>query len=442
VRIILNLYLEWPGIDARLTKTLPIGNRVFPPKLCGVRPLNFSAAQITIGLVNERTGTAGLRPATAKYISIGIIAWNEQDAIGPMLNSLFQQSIFAELSQRGQIAEIICITNGCTDRTPEVAREVLARHAQVHPHAHSFACRLVDLEQRGKINAWNLFVHWLSAREAKFLFLLDSDILIHRLETLRNLMLTLEHHDEAHIAVDQPRKDIEFLPRRTWRQRLSLAASQLTRSSAAQLCGQLYCIRAGIARNIYLPKDLAACEDGFIKTLVCTDFLAHPVWPMRIQTAPDAAHTFAAYTSLAGIYKNQKRQAIGQTMVHVLVDEYLKTLAPLQRSQIGVTLQEKEREDPDWLKRLIREHLGRTRFFWQLYPGLLSYRFQRLARLGWPRRIKCLPATIVGSAASLVSGIAARRFLKAGCTNYWPRTHRAGLDHSQPDPPPAPQFTP
>src|SRR5262249_9645216 len=161
------------------------------------------------------------------------------------------------------------------------------------------------------------------------------------------------HHSEAHIAVDQPRKDIEFLPRRTWRQQLSLAASQLTRSSAAQLCGQLYCIRAAIARNIYLPKDLAACEDDFIKTLVCTDFLSHPVWPMRIQTAPDAAHTFSAYTSLAGIYKNQKRQAIGQTMVHILVDDYLKTLAPLQRTHIGETLREKEREDPDWLKRLV-----------------------------------------------------------------------------------------
>ena len=337
------------------------------------------------------------------------------------------------------VGEIICITNGCTDRTPEVVRQNLARQQQTHPHAHGFSCRLVDLEQRGKINAWNLFVHHLSAPEVQFLFLLDSDILIHQPDTLRNLLLTLEHHPEASISVDQPRKDIEFISRRTWRQRLSLAASQLTRSAPAQLCGQLYCIRAGIARNIYLPKDLAACEDGFIKTLVCTDFLAHQVWPMRIQTAPEASHTFVAYTSLAGIYKNQKRQMIGQTIVHILVDDYLKKLSPLQRSHLGKTLEDKEREDPDWLKGLVRDHLRATRFFWELYPGLLSHRFRRLAKLGWRRRLRCLPATVVGLATALVSGIAARRTLAAGCTNYWPRTDRSDFQHLKLDPPSAAQ---
>ena len=114
---------------------------------------------------------------------------------------------------------------------------------------------------------------------------------------------------------------------------MSLGASQMTGSARAQLCGQLYCIRAEVARNIYLPKDLCACDDGFIKALVCTDFLMHQVWPWRIVAAADAAHTFEAYVSPAGILKNQKRQMIGQTIVHVLVDDYLKKLPTSQTDE-------------------------------------------------------------------------------------------------------------
>ena len=360
-------------------------------------------------------------------VSIGIIAWNEEKAIGPMLDSLFEQSLFAVLSGRGQSCEIICLVNGSTDGTARVAREHLQRHALSHPFADAFSGRVVEVSERGKINSWNRFVHEFSARDARFLFLMDADILIHRPDTLWNMVLTLECNAEAHVAVDRPCKDIEFKTDRTWRDRLSLAASQMTRSSDAQLCGQLYCIRSRIARNIYLPKDLAACEDGFIKTMVCTDFLAHPVWPMRIRKARDAAHTFEAYTSVRGLLKNQKRQMIGQTIVHVLVDGHLKKLPPLQRSRMADTLREMDRANPGWLKELIQQHVRATRHFWQLYPGLLSFRFRRLARLNPLKQILCLPAALAGWAASLASSFAASRFLRAGSTSYWPSVERNGF---------------
>jgi glycosyltransferase involved in cell wall biosynthesis len=377
-----------------------------------------------------------------KYVSLGIIAWNEEKAITPMLESLFQQSFFAELSRRKLACEVICVTNGCTDRTPELAREAFARELKLHPYAGSFSCRVVTIPQQGKINAWNQFVHAVSAREARFLFLMDADILIHNRDTLRNMLLTLETNAEASISVDRPCKDLEFRPRKSLWQRMSLATSQLTRSSEAQLCGQLYCIRAEIARNIYLPKDLAACDDGFIKTLVCTDFLAHQVWPMRIQRARNAAHTFEAYTSIPSIIKNQKRQMIGQTIVHILVDQHLRKLRPLQRSKLAETLRQKELEDPEWLKKLVANHLRSTRFFWKLYPGLLSHRFTRLARLSPWKRITCLPAALAGFGVTLLSCFAASRFLKAGYTNYWPRPDRTGFQGYSSGPKPIPQFTP
>src|SRR2546422_4083093 len=39
-------------------------------------------------------------------ISIGILAWNEAEAIGATLHSLFRQSLFAELNQRQLTCEI------------------------------------------------------------------------------------------------------------------------------------------------------------------------------------------------------------------------------------------------------------------------------------------------------------------------------------------------
>src|SRR5438067_439959 len=123
-------------------------------------------------------------------LSIGIIAWNEESVIRATLDCLFEQSLFAELSRTGRRAEIICIPNACTDRTAAIASEVFSQQQQRHPCHKSFSWRVENLAERGKINAWNQFVHRLSAREASYLFLMDADILIHQKETLWNMLLT------------------------------------------------------------------------------------------------------------------------------------------------------------------------------------------------------------------------------------------------------------
>src|SRR5215468_2918112 len=109
----------------------------------------------------------------AAYVSLGIFAWNEEQAIAAMLGSLFQQSLFERLAHRGSRCEVICVTNGCTDRTPAVAEDVFADRRRNHSFAQSFSCRVAIIPQRGKVNAWNQFVHELSARGAKFLFMMD-----------------------------------------------------------------------------------------------------------------------------------------------------------------------------------------------------------------------------------------------------------------------------
>ena len=366
-------------------------------------------------------------------ISVGIFAWNEERAIGSTLESLFEQTLFEELHRRHGWCEIVCVTNGCTDRTPMIAKEFFAEQQRRHRFAPAFVTRVVEISQRGKVNAWNSFVHELSARPARYLVMMDSDILIHLRGTLWNMVSALEHDRTASVSVDRPCKDVLFKPERSWREWFSLAVSQITLSSSAQLCAQLYCMRAGVARQIYMPKELPACEDGFIKSLVCTDNLSHRILPERITTAKGAEHTFEAYTSPAAILKNQKRQVIGQTVIHLLVDRFIPGLTPLQRERLAETLRAKDSADPHWLKRLTGEHLHRTRWFWRLYPGLVNYRFGRLRQLGFLKRIVCLPAAFAGACATLVGSFLAYRTLKSGSIDYWPKARRLGLGSIEPE---------
>ena len=198
----------------------------------------------------------------------------------------------------------------------------------------------------------------------------------------------------------------------------------MTQAAEGQLCGQLSCIRAEAARKIFLPKDLAACEDGFIKTLVCTDFLMQASRPERVRLAPNAGHTFGAYTSAWSILRNQKRQIMGQTIIHLLVDDYFKRLSLAEKQNLAGFLEAKDSTDPSWLKRLIRVHLERQRFFWRLYPDLMAHRFNRLRRLGGMDRIRCFPAALAGTCAALLASFLAYRTLKRGCTDYWPKARR------------------
>jgi glycosyltransferase involved in cell wall biosynthesis len=358
-------------------------------------------------------------------LAIGILAWNEQESIGRTLGSLFEQSLFAELRERGTRCEIFCVVNGSTDRTGAVAAECFEAQARKHPDSQAFSARVIELAERGKGNAWNQFVHALSSRRARVLFLMDADIVIHRPDTLWKMLRALEADPLAVVAVDQPCKNLQFLLRPTLWQRISLAASRLTNSAPAQLCGQLYAIRSRWARNIYLPRDLTACEDGFIKTLVCTDFLTRPSRSERLIQVSGAAHTFEAYTSPLAILRNQKRQMIGQTVLHVLLDRYLAERPLLERERLGHILRRKDENYPCWLKDLIDDHVHRIRVFWKLYPGLLARRFQMLRGLPPGRRWRCLPAALAGSILSFLAAFLAYCSLRKGQTHYWPHARAA-----------------
>jgi glycosyltransferase involved in cell wall biosynthesis len=358
-------------------------------------------------------------------ISIAIRAWNEEGVIRRTLENLFEQNLFEELCLRDEYCEVICIPNGCTDRTAEIASAVFAEQNEKHPFKKGFVWRVNDMKQAGRNNTWNAYVHELSHPDAEFLFLMDSDILFNRTDTLFNMYATLLNQPEAAIVSDQPIKDVSLKSRRSWRDVISLATSDMNRATVGQMTGQLYGIRTEVARQLYLPKDLGI-DDGFIKALVCTDFFTCELNPNRIQTAPNASHVFEAYTSVQDVMKNQKRQMIGQTTVHVLL-EYLKALPPEQRADLPALFRDNDTNDPDWVKRMVQEHLQKKRYFWRLFPDVLTFRLKRWRGLKGVKMLTHFPAAVAGTVVTLVSCAQAHRHFKRGQMHYWPKASREGI---------------
>jgi len=373
-------------------------------------------------LQNAVTNDIQIRPPR---ISIAVRAWNEEEVIRRTLESLFGQSLFEELAARGECCEVLCIPNGCTDRTAEIAAAVFAEQERSHPFAAAFQCSVRDIREAGRNHTWNAFVHELSHSEAGFLFLMDSDILFNRRDTLFNMYRVLLENAEAHIASDQPIKDVSLKVHRSWRDRISLATSEMNGTIQGRMTGQLYCIRSDVARRLYLPKELGI-DDGFIKAIVCTDFFTRELNPDRIIVAGKASHIYEAYTSATDLLKNQKRQMIGQTIVHVLV-EHLKNLPRWRTTNLASTLRRQEEANPGWVTQLVSEHVRRARFFWRLFPDALSFRFKRWWQMRGMKRLTHLPATLVGFGMTLIACAQAHQHFKRGKMHFWPKAGRDNL---------------
>lgn len=363
---------------------------------------------------------------TPVLVSLGILAWNEERSIGPMLESLFRQTLFRTLARRSVQCELICLANGCTDRTVQIVSDIFERMEAEHPDRAGFTLRVVDLPQPGRNPAWNRFVHEFSAPGAAYVGLMDADIIFHQPDCLELVVRALENDPHLGAASDCPRKDIALKDHPSLRERISLATSELTGSIPGRINGQLYIIRAPVARNLYLPRDLVANDDGFFKAAICSRFFTEPVAPSRVTSIGCASHLYEPYLSIRDILNNQKRQMIGQTTVHVAV-EYLRSLPIEERRALADTLRRLEREDPDWLKRRVADHLRAVRHFWRIFPDVMTFRWRRWRGLRGARRLTHFPATAIGFGVTTVAAWRAARFLRGGVANFWPKASRESI---------------
>jgi glycosyltransferase involved in cell wall biosynthesis len=315
-------------------------------------------------------------------ISIGMLAYNELEEIGTTLRSLFAQSIFHDAQDKIEI-EIVVVANGCTDDTAGMARCTLEEWDKSSSHG-CVSWRVCEVEEAGKPNAWNLYVHELSHPDADYLFLMDADIQFLEGETLYSMIQTLEKNPDAWVSVDKLFKDVALKPKKNLMQKLSVAVSGVSGGKSAWICGQLYCGRSEILRKIWMPKGILV-EDGFLWTMIVTDRLMSPEVLNRVVLADSASHVFEAYTQINSLLRHELRQVVGNT-INDLIYTNLRLNDNLS-TDAGALIKLKNQQDPLWLNDLIITTVNNSSGWvipnWLLWRRLKSITNQPLRKAIW-----------------------------------------------------------
>lgn len=342
-------------------------------------------------------------------ISIGILAYNESASISATLQSLFQQSLFNEPDPDMNI-EIVIVPNGCTDDTAAVASNTLSElvNRSANPNVRWQLC---EVEQPGKPNAWNLYVHQFCDPTADYLFLMDADIQFLDPNTLRSMINTLESTPNAWVAVDKPVKNVALKEKKNLMEWLSVAVSGLSGSGgAAWICGQFYCGRAAVLRGIYLPSGLSA-DDSFIYTMVVTDRLTSPAVFDRVVLAKSACHVFEAYTNPNRLLRHEQWLVVSN-IINSFIYDYLRANCN-QQEDVASLIKYRNDQDPLWVSQLI-ETVVSKKGWWLMPPELLFRRFKSLRHKPLQKAIFLVPLAVIAFFVDLLVLLRANHELYMG----------------------------
>jgi len=378
-------------------------------------------------------------------VSIGILAYNEESSIAGTIESILEQSIVTDPPAGWQV-EIVCVPNGCTDRTAEVAEKALAGITDRSEHSHVTA-KVVSLPIPSKENAWNSFVHELSARAATHLVFMDGDVRLLHPDTLKNLVGALCDNPLAHVAGAETVKHISNRASQNVFERVSMMATRLRRSSnlergIAGFAGCLYATPASSSRRFVLPSIMRG-EDCFLRAIWSTDFFTVPVNTedrRRVIAAPDATVLFEAYTSPRMVLKNLKRRAVEITINSMIYDRLWAEST--NERDAGALLLEWQRGDPDWDKKLLEAKIAeRGRWVipggpflrWIAPSGGLWRWFHRMKGMSLGKQAACLPVAMIGTVLQYYAYTAANRAIRSGALEGLWFTTETALDHDARD---------
>lgn len=345
-------------------------------------------------------------------LSLGIFAHNEEQNIGPMLESLFEQSV---LKQHGAVAlgvsfvEILCLANGCSDQTVAVANDL---GGKLPPHIDY---RVIDMPEPGKSRTWNAYVHSLSDRPADFLILMDADIEFAAADVLEQLVDALQANRHATIATDTPvksfKRDGENL---SLADRGSLAASG-QKSLEGMLCGQLYCARATELRRIWLPPALPV-EDGYLAAMVTTSGFTEPTDLSRIAWVPAARHFFRTHRSIGGFVAHEARIIVGST-----INSWLFSMLWDwgKQGHVGTFIGQQNGVDAEWLSRLIDQKIE-AGGGWLIPMHFILWRLAPLKGQSLAKKLRLAPVALAATALNFVACVRANSILKRkNAAAYW-----------------------
>jgi len=233
--------------------------------------------------------------------SVGITAYNEEANIGRLLQAMIDQQL-----HKVEIAEIIVVASGCTDRTEEIVREYMARDPRI---------RLFIQEKReGKTSAVNVFV----SNTQEKICVLESGDTLPREDTIERMVRMF--HDPAvgmtgahKMAVNTPDHIVGFL-------------SHLRLKMEHQLCleiprlGELIAFRKVFDR---LPPDVAM-DEALVEAFIIRR-------GMQVRYAPDAVVYSMGPQTVGDFVRQRRRNYAGHLY---LKDKYGYQVSSLENTRV------------------------------------------------------------------------------------------------------------
>lgn len=330
-----------------------------------------------------------------------------------MIRSLFQQTLLRLPLEEITSIQIVCVPNGCTDQTADIARGAFAACLGGELNQR-IQCVVHEVAQAGKSNAWNEFVHRLSDPTADYVFFLDADVHFASDDVLVTLLQTLSKNLHAHVAAATLVKNLAFKQRKSIFDRLSLAVSRLHHATVHGIAGGCYCSRGAVLRRIWLPPGLLT-EDGFVRAMIVTDLFTHTDDLSRLASVKEAIVVYEACTRLRDIFSHSRRVAVGSTFNAYLYG-YLWSQAS-QQKDIGELIRQHNGNNPGWARELVRGRVEKAGC-WVLPKGLVLNRLRQVFCLPPWKAILCLPIGAIGACFDFVVCISANAMLKRNVISW------------------------
>ena len=319
-------------------------------------------------------------------VTIGVFAHNSAESIEATLQSLVEQTLVNN-DDNSIEAEILILANGCTDDTARLSQFILEK-SQIGGERTSW--RVIEIDQPGKCNTWNLFVHDLSSADTDLFIFMDSDIQFLQTDTLGNLVRDLQIDEHALVSTDLPVKDIALNGPKNFRELVSLWVSGVSSVNANSICGQLYCGKADFIRNVWLPATLPV-EDGFLRAMVITNRFSEPQDTTRIIRSEDASHVFEAHIGTKKLFQHEEWLVAASTINAYIYD--LLWECGKNGEDVGDVIRDRNESDSKWLEKLIQQKIGKKK--WWIVPKYFLYRrFYQLAKRSWLTALFKMPVAV------------------------------------------------
>lgn len=337
-------------------------------------------------------------------IAICVIAKDEEDAIGNLIEQISAQTIF----NVARITEILVIANGCNDRTVEIAQSTFSNIKWpdgVNIFVH-------DLNEAGKARSWNLAVHNIISNSANIVIFVDADIELASDYVFENLLAELALNEDAVAISGWPIKNISRKDRKSLLDKFSLKVSSQTQYSHS-INGSLYAAKMSCLRSIWMPVPIPG-EDGMLSAMIKTNGFTRPPCQTLICCSKSPTHFFEAHT-VDGFFRHEQRMVVGTTINGWIFEYFWKAQ---HSSHIGETVRELNEFRPNWVNDLVAHKVAKKR--WVLPMRLLTWRLHNLRDVSPREAVGRAPFSIIATLLNVWPCIRANQTLrKRAAANFW-----------------------